>query len=235
MPKRSASAKPAEPAAKKAGATDSNEALAAAFDELKLYEVKAGGRFAGVTYDKVAKAIRAKKSVITAGSDLKDTAGVGASSIAKIDEFLSTGKIAKLEEHRSTYGELPPAVANALKSGAKAGAKGDAKSTVKKLPPATLKQIEAAENDFDSHTIDMLKALLRQNNGKVTGTKAELIARCAEGKVLGAFPTCPLCSGGKPSLNLKTGEYKCPGYMDDDQWSPCFWKGGEVERPAWKT
>ena len=57
----------------------------------------------------------------------------------------------------------------------------------------------------------------------VSGNKKQLIVRVAEGRVLGAIPRCPKCSGGKPSFDSSTGLYKCRGYFDDDQYVPCSW------------
>uniref|UniRef100_A0A7S1QWF7 DNA polymerase beta-like N-terminal domain-containing protein n=1 Tax=Neobodo designis TaxID=312471 RepID=A0A7S1QWF7_NEODS len=228
MPKRSASAKPAP--AKKAGKAGGNDALAAAFDELKFYEMKSTNHHAAVAYDKVAKAIRAHKSVISSGAEMASTPGVGKASVAKIDEFLSSGKVAKLEEFRSTWGELPEQVTKTMKSGATG--KSAKPSKTKPVPAAVVKKIKAAQTNYEAKSNDTLKTLLRQNGGKVSGTKAELARRCAEGQVLGAFPKCPLCHAGKPQLDFKTGEYKCPGYMDDDKWAPCIFKG-ELERDKW--
>jgi hypothetical protein len=235
MPKRSASAKP-EPAAKKAGGkTQSNEALAAAFDELKMYEMKSTNHHAAVAYDKVAKAIRAQKSLVTSGAEMAKVAGVGKASVAKIDEYVAKGSIEKLEGFRKTWGELPPELTKAMKSCASGKtAKNSAKDAgVKPVTAAVIKKIKAAEAQFETMSNDSLKTILRQNGATVGGNKAELVRRCAEGKTLGAFPKCPLCHAGKPKLDLKTGIYSCPGYMDDDKWAPCIFKGG-LTREAWQ-
>jgi hypothetical protein len=229
MPKRSPSADAAAPKAKKGGKPESNEDMAAAFDQLKMYEMKSGGHHAAVAYDKVAKAIRMKKSIISAGADMGDVAGVGKASVAKMDEFLTSGKIGKLEEFRKNWGELPAEVTQALKSGAGKKAAAKAKNPIS---ATTLKKIKAAEAEFDPKSNDTLKALLRQNGGMVSGNKADLSRRCAEGKVLGAFPRCPLCHAGKPKLDFKTGAYTCPGFMDDDKWAPCIFKG-DLKRDPW--
>jgi hypothetical protein len=236
--KRSASAAKVtdetKPAAKKAGKTESNELIATVFDELKMYEIKSGNKFAGVAYDKVAKALRASALVIASGSDVAHLAGVGKASVEKIDEFFTTGKVAKLEEFRSLIGELPTAVIASMKSGGASSGKGKGNGDAKGKPvsAADKKKITKAVEDFEAMSIETLKGLLRKNNGLVSGTKAELTRRCAEGKVLGAFPLCPLCSAGKPKFDIKTGLFKCPGYMDDDKWAPCIFSGA-IDRSPW--
>ena len=49
-----------------------------------------------------------------------------------------------------------------------------------------------------------------------TGTKADLVERIADCQVLGAIPKCSHCGGGQPRFNNKTGQYYCPGYMEDE-------------------
>ncbi len=78
-----------------------------------------------------------------------------------------------------------------------------------------------------------LKDLLRKNNQKISGSKSELVERCSEGKLLGALPNCPKCFGGKLRFNLKTGEYSCPGYMEDTTMIYCNFKSNDVKRNAW--
>ena len=59
--------------------------------------------------------------------------------------------------------------------------------------------------------------MLLANKMPRTGTKADLVEKIADGKVLGAITKCPFCGGGQPRFNNKTGEYYCPGYMEDDE------------------
>ncbi|GMF47267.1 unnamed protein product [Phytophthora fragariaefolia] len=87
---------------KKAEATcEANQALADAFAELSGFEFKRGEKFKGGTWSKVAKAIRECESAISCGKDALKLKGVGKSSSAKIDEFLETGTLEKLEEYRA--------------------------------------------------------------------------------------------------------------------------------------
>lgn len=213
--------------ATKAHAAESNEPLAAAFDELKMYEAKLGDRWAGSTYDKVARAIRAHKSVIKAGADVAHLDGIGKASVAKIDEFISTGSLKKLNEFKDKFGPIP-----GLQSGKSAAAGGAAKAN--KVTAAQKKQIAKAAEGYESKKIDELKDVLRRNDQLLGGTKGELVHRCAEGEVLGALPRCPVCGAGKLKFDAKSGMFKCPGYMDDDEFKPCFFKSGDVDRVAWK-
>ncbi|GMF16000.1 unnamed protein product [Phytophthora lilii] len=87
---------------KKAEATcEANQPLADAFAELSGFEFKRGEKFKGGTWSKVAKAIRECESALTCGKDALKLKGVGKSSAAKIDEFLETGTLEKLEEYRA--------------------------------------------------------------------------------------------------------------------------------------
>ncbi|CAK4086348.1 unnamed protein product [Aphanomyces euteiches] len=78
-----------------------NQDLAEVFADLAGFEFKRGDRFKGGSYSKVAKAIRDTGDVITSGKQATKLKGVGKASAAKIDEFLETGKVEKLEEYRA--------------------------------------------------------------------------------------------------------------------------------------
>jgi len=112
----------------------------------------------------------------------------------------------------------------------------------KKQPPSksifTAKQkaeMKQVSEDVAGNTIVDLKAMLRENNQPVTGVKKELIKRVSMAKVLGALQKCPKCFGGNLHLDEKTGKYKCKGYMDDDVFKNCSFKGTEasVQRVPW--
>lgn len=83
---------------------------------------------------------------------------------------------------------------------------------------------------------DKLKAVLGANNQSRNGRKAELAERCADGSLLGRIPMCPQCGGGRLRFERRTGIYKCPGYMDDDEFKNCnrIYSMGEIERGAWQ-
>lgn len=80
---------------------EANQQLADAFVELSGFEFKRGEKFKGGTWSKVAKAIRDCECVLTCGKDALKLKGVGKSSAAKIDEFIDTGTLEKLEEYRA--------------------------------------------------------------------------------------------------------------------------------------
>lgn len=95
-----------EPKAKKqkkkpTAACEANQTLADAFAELSGFEFKRGEKFKGGTWSKVAKAIRDAEDEISSGKQALKLKGVGKSSAAKIDEFLETGTLEKLEEYRA--------------------------------------------------------------------------------------------------------------------------------------
>ena len=48
----------------------------------------------------MSAALAAHTAQITSGKEAKKLAGIGKSSADKIDEFLSSGKVAKLEEYK---------------------------------------------------------------------------------------------------------------------------------------
>lgn len=80
---------------------EANGKLAAAFAELADFEFKKGERMKGAAFKKVVKALSEVGEEITSGKQAMKLPGVGKSSGAKIDEFLATGVIAKLEEYKN--------------------------------------------------------------------------------------------------------------------------------------
>mmetsp|Transcript_22693 Transcript_22693/g.69759 ORF Transcript_22693/g.69759 Transcript_22693/m.69759 type:complete len:308 (-) Transcript_22693:330-1253(-) len=78
-----------------------NVGLASAFKELASFEFKRNDRFKGSAYQKVSTAIAEHAVPITDGKQATKLPGIGKSSAAKIDEFLASGTIAKLEEYRN--------------------------------------------------------------------------------------------------------------------------------------
>lgn len=75
--------------------------------------------------------------------------------------------------------------------------------------------------ELNQLTTNELKEECRLNDQKVSGIKKELVERVADGRVKGAIPRCPQCTGGKLRFNPRTGNYKCPGYMDDEDFVKC--------------
>lgn len=90
-----------KPRAKVSASVEENQELADAFAELSGFEFKRGEKFKGGTWSKVAKAIRDSEDAITSGKQALKLKGIGKSSAAKIDEFLETGTLSKLEEYRA--------------------------------------------------------------------------------------------------------------------------------------
>eukprot|EP01016_Furgasonia_blochmanni_P052023 TRINITY_DN8255_c0_g1_i1.p1 TRINITY_DN8255_c0_g1~~TRINITY_DN8255_c0_g1_i1.p1 ORF type:complete len:290 (-),score=69.01 TRINITY_DN8255_c0_g1_i1:540-1364(-) len=115
-------------------------------------------------------------------------------------------------------------------------AKKEKKKSKSPLTQAQLDDIEEMKDSLLKYTNEQLKDMLRKNDGKVTGTKPDLIDRVAEGKVLGKVPKCPRCFGGKPNFDRNTGIYRCPGFQDDDQFRFCNKKFefNEITREKWE-
>ena len=227
-------------------AANVNELLAKAFEQLMFYESKDGNRWAGKTYNHVVALLRARKGPIKSGSELANHDGVGKASVEKIDEFLKSGKIEKLDKLKELHGPLPAslllgAASPGVKSGAsKKGAVAAAAdpATAAAAPPVPISAANKAAikkkvEEFDSLTIPALKEHLRRNRQLLAGTKDELVERCASGVVLGALPVCPLCGAGKLRFDGKKLLYTCPGYMDDVTFQPCFYKSHQVPRTPW--
>mmetsp|Transcript_18609 Transcript_18609/g.58149 ORF Transcript_18609/g.58149 Transcript_18609/m.58149 type:complete len:304 (+) Transcript_18609:102-1013(+) len=80
---------------------EGNAALAGAFLELSSFEFKKGNSMKGVAYKKVSKALSEHATAITSGKEATKLANIGKSSGEKIDQFLETGTIAKLEEYKN--------------------------------------------------------------------------------------------------------------------------------------
>jgi len=104
----------------------------------------------------------------------------------------------------------------------------------KKMPAKTWKRLAEEELALHSKTVAQLKDMLKLNDQKISGAKPELIARVAEGIVLGAPVRCPSCNGGKPNFDRTSGVYTCPGYMEDDEFMHCSWSSYNLHRTSWK-
>lgn len=82
-------------------ANAANGDLAAIFLELSTWGFKQGATMKAVAYKKVSAALAEHGDAITSGKQATKLAGIGKSSAEKIDEFLATGSIAKLEEYKN--------------------------------------------------------------------------------------------------------------------------------------
>ncbi|CAK0865004.1 unnamed protein product [Prorocentrum cordatum] len=78
-----------------------NAALAALFSELAGFEFKRKEKFKGVAYKKVAAALLAHDEEITGGPQAAALPGIGKQSATKIQEYVDTGKIERLERYRN--------------------------------------------------------------------------------------------------------------------------------------
>lgn len=76
----------------------SNAGLAGAFHELASLLKEKADNFKASAFFKVANVIAQHPTEITKSADLKGIKGVGKSSMAKVDEFMQSGKLAAIEE-----------------------------------------------------------------------------------------------------------------------------------------
>lgn len=234
---RKPSAKAASAATSTADGSCPNQDLVDVFESLLVYESKDGNKWAGVAYRKVVNVLRGLKNKITSGAEVAHLDGIGDASVKKITEFRTTGTIKKLDELKELHGDLPVGMVLPSKSGgATTGKAAKAVATAAGASPPTkaqLKAIKEAAEAYEAQSLAALKDLCRLNKQVMSGTKSELVQRCAEGKVLGQTPICPFCGGGKLRYEIKTGMYRCPGYTDDDSYKPCVFQSGQVTRTAW--
>lgn len=220
-------------------AAEHNAKIIKIFEELMYYESKDGGKgkWASAAYQKVIGILRSQSAAVMSGSQIAHLSGVGKASVEKIDEFLETGTIKKLDGLKELHGPLPEAMlasiakSTAGKTTGKKGAVGNSDAT-----PPTKVQIAAIAKAAEAYALKSaqeLKDLCKANKQVQSGSKTDLIQRCAEGKVLGQIPVCPLCGAGKLRFDIKTGIYKCPGYTDDETYLPCIFSSGSVQRNTW--
>jgi hypothetical protein len=104
-----------------------------------------------------------------------------------------------------------------------------------KFSDSQKKQLNQFEAVFSKKSIVELKSILKENNQIQSGSKSDLVDRCSQGKLLGSLPMCSKCSGGKLRFNVKTGQYYCPGYMDDTDFINCGFRANfeDVLRNPW--
>lgn len=229
------------------GVAPSNAAIINVFKQLSAYELKASDKpYVGVAYRKVVTALQSfvdQGNKITGGLDVAHLAGCGPATIKKIDEFISTGKVQRLEDLKDEIGDLPQAlIASVGKSGGSGAAFADAGAAKKKksssgLSAAVLQKIADEKDNLETKSLSALKDLARLNDQKVTGTKGELCDLLAPQVVLGASVRCPTCGGGKLRFNLDTGVLSCPGYHDDTDYVACgarFDNSDPTIRKPWK-
>lgn len=244
--KKSASvASTAKTVAKKKTGTVSNEEIIRIFVELAAFEQKAKEKqYVVKAYKEVAIALtrfsnEGKK--ITCGADVAHIGGVGAISVKKIDEFLESGKVERLETLKQQIGDLDEAFFDAFdpKNASSSNLKpADNSGPFNPKPPTAAQraQIKAAADVLSSKSNDDLKELARKNDQKISGNKSELVERLAHQVVLGRVNRCQACGGGKPIFDEKTGAYSCPGFRDDEDFQFCGRKFDNADgsmRSAW--
>jgi len=90
------------------------------------------------------------------------------------------------------------------------------------------KQLAKYVQYYTQYANDKLKEILTINRQAKTGSRTDLLNRCAEGKMLGGLRNCPKCKGGNLNFNLKTGEYFCKGFEKS-----CNYQSSTAERNPW--
>jgi len=78
-------------------ACDANAKLATLFAELASWSFKTKDQRGGIAYRKVSKTLQEHDKPVNNGKEAKKLENIGQSSADKIDEFLASGKVAKLE------------------------------------------------------------------------------------------------------------------------------------------
>jgi len=76
-------------------------------------------------------------------------------------------------------------------------------------------KIEYYKTEWSKKSVAQLGAMLQKNKLAKSGTKADLLDRTSEAKVLGVLPPCPTCNLGKLKWNRADDTISCPGYFDD--------------------
>jgi len=89
-------------------------------------------------------------------------------------------------------------------------------------------QIAKNHKFYNDYTNDNLKELLSKNRQIKTGTRDDLLNRCAEMKLLGGLRFCPKCKKGNLKFNNLNGDYFCEGNSKD-----CKYYSSTAERNAW--
>lgn len=223
--------------------TNQNTALIAGLETLAFYEFNYGDKFAALAHLKCAailakcffKKLEASKDIPynfgeAAGADRSEYIGRGHRHL--IDEFLAEGKgtFSRLE---ALQADNPTTSSTTIDDALRAQIMA---TEVTGTPPtkAVLAKIAAEVTNNQSSTVDALKAMLRSNRQPVSGVKAELVRRVSEGVVLGALPPCPQCFGGKLKYDIETGVITCNGFMDDDEYTFCYYRAADAERGAWQ-
>jgi len=114
------------------------------------------------------------------------------------------------------------------------GKKGGSKRALTAAEKKEEKEIEEISETLQDHKVKDLREMLKKNSQPFSGgNKADVIYRVAEGKVRGALPKCPKCYTATLKFDRKARSYRCPGYMDDEDFHRCSYKSDTAEREKW--
>lgn len=93
------------------------------------------------------------------------------------------------------------------------------------------------QEELNEKKLPELKDMCRKNLMKVSGTKAEVIERISDARILGVIPKCPKCGGGRPKLDPKTMTYYCSGYLEDVDFINCHstFSYSSITRTPWQS
>jgi len=102
--------------------------------------------------------------------------------------------------------------------------------------------LKKLKHDLNQKNVDELKEMLKLNDQRTTGNKKELLDRVADGMAYGALPRCSTCNLAVLRVKYKTkyghrgqGNFKCPGYFQNDDLKTCPYTSKSETRPAWKS
>jgi hypothetical protein len=184
----------------------------------------------------MAKNEKLKKKIKTQKEETKQKKRNGSKKVSK-KEVKKDSKVKKKEVKTNS-----DKVNSALKEKTKKVFKSSEKpKKVKKQQKSETKQsqteidkLKEYEEFFMDKNVAELKSILKRNNQVLTGAKNDLVRRCAQGKLWGALPNCSNCFGGKLRYNMTTGEYSCPGYMNDTEFIFCKFRAVDgIVRNEW--
>lgn len=171
-----------------------------------------------------------------------DQAKVAAWHVAASATASGGGNKRAAEEAPALMGDPKKMKAAELKAALKAHGLPEGGKKAEKL--AALQEVSeraAAEVAYGKLSVAELKGLCELNGQRKAGAKAELVERCADGKLYGALPRCTACGGGQLRVRYAAkfghggqGTFSCPGFYDDDAFQRCAFSATSAERAAWR-
>lgn len=160
----------------------------------------------------------------------------GAATAAPAPATVHGGDGTTEEAAESAKGKKRKAETEISRAKAKAAAKVAKLTSVQgELSAAAYKACLKFEEELSSWTSAQLHKELSANDQVRNGKKEELVQRVAEGRVLGALPSCPRCKKGRIHWSRIGGWYSCPGHYDSDakMHKRCFWRSQTLKRKKW--